>query len=833
MSPENNGADGTPPVVKVSPGIAINARGQILEVESEAESISVELSRSEPEDEFNEDIFKACAGPPDTKQVPNGAGMYLLVIGPAAVYQEFAPKSGLLAAGDQPECGRRYVTEGIQFRLVEVGASLFANVPDDIKLSVDSLLFGSTPAKVGEPGRLSKLQNIFAHLCYDSDYYSNGAIDVVENNADLVWSFNRGILRELFAAGNGLSDCDVPIAAIYWTEGGIAFLDDWSVRRPLPDLNLRRLQFKSLVFASMQQFQDQLGKLEDVSNLRLADYFQYLPPVGRIPVQDSSYSSADGVRLSQFFGSRYSRLPAVINASQVPALIELSSSYPPLQLTQVGHVNIFLVKENVENLLSGDEGQLYAYFTIPEVGYRFCSPPRFFAQDEILQNDDFLSLFDAAYAAYRGFENIILRYMAKQEVGTNTGILLGFKAIDQVLGALESVHAILRSGCLTNHDLYRNFQRVSAQQQNFVNIWREILSIEAAAVSAPLTDISSLSSAARSGTADFVKALIEVIETVTGLIEEPVYEGFRGLVVALADHDIASAYLTQQKINQSFTVSLGAGASGVIGLSYVNPPVSPPDATGGESALLLAGDYVFGFELEARVTAPTRVRLQPRLEQFGWEAVLIDEANAEMSPPYYLHLEKSDNLPEPEVHAIKVKVSVPETGEASAVLVFDVAEDPSGGGIPPAQEIVSLTRGESIPFPDDRVQLMFSSYGEPPNNATPFGGGIAIPRSIPISVSFVVSSQIEGQFVIGIEPADGGAWQMLQISGAAPGTPRELEFDLIGAPLVRTITVPMLPGDNVDSNTDLVLTLKSREGSTPPVDPAFEEIYRLPVFIQD
>lgn len=826
------------PVVEVSVGTAINAKGQILEIAGD--SIKVALSKSDPKVESVDSIFTACAGPPDSKQIPNGTGIYLLTISPTSMYQEFAPKSGLLSEGNNPDCGRRYVAEGIQFRLVEIGSVLFENVSADIKPLINSLLLSSNPASEAEPLRLSKLQNIFAHLCYDSDYYRGGGIDVIDNEGGNIWDFNQGILSELLATQNGLTDCDVPLSALYWTDDGIAFLDNWSVRRLLPDLNMPRRLFRSLVAVSMQQFQEQLAAFKGLETIKLADNFQYIPPLGHIPLSNSNYNSASGFKLNNFFGNRMSQLPSIINASQVPALVDLAASYPPVQLAEVAEVNVYYVRENIEALLRGDETQFFAYFSLPEIGYRFCSPPTFIDNNLTLHKDNFLSLFEAGYQVYRGFENLVVDYLIQQELEPNGQVIAGFQAIDQVLVTLEGVTAILRSGCLSNHGLYKNFQRMADQQRNFVTVWRSILTTDSVStntrrVKTTTGRVKSAIEFATTGNneSQFIAAVKKVIDTVTSLIEDPDFEGFRGLLVALADHDLVSASLTQQKINQSFTINLGTGATGIIGLNYVNPPVIPPEQVGAAGGnILRAGEYVFGFELDARITAPSRIRIKPRIEQFGWDAVLIDDENVVLHEPHFLNLEKSDHLPNPDIHLLKVKVTVPDSGEPAAALILQAEEDPSGGGIPQAQATISLTRDGSIPIPDNRVVLKFNSYGEPPNNATPFGGGIAIPGFSGTSIAFAAVSEIKGQFVISINAADGSPWQLLKISGAQPETPGELEFEFSGAPMVEAIGLSMFPGETAGGDTDLVLRLRSRPGSVPAVEPPFEEIYRLPVYIQ-
>ncbi|MCK7496558.1 MAG: hypothetical protein MZW92_40825 [Comamonadaceae bacterium] len=102
--------------------------------------------------------------------MPNGVGVYVLVMSPAAGYKDRAPMSGLGDAGVVKGCGSRYVSEGVRFRLVEPPIVDAAERPDAAADALlRELLTGPEPPTRDDPQRLSLLRNLVAHRLLASE----------------------------------------------------------------------------------------------------------------------------------------------------------------------------------------------------------------------------------------------------------------------------------------------------------------------------------------------------------------------------------------------------------------------------------------------------------------------------------------------------------------------------------------------------------------------------------------------------------------------------------------------------------------------------------------
>src|SRR5512139_1147004 len=115
---------GTSSVVRVTAGMAVNRKGQALEL---PEDVDVALLRTRETLPAEAGFFAVCE--PPTTAVPTGTGVYVLVISPASGFEGKAPLSGLggnITGGSG--CGRRYAVEGVQFRLVELKINTMTNV---------------------------------------------------------------------------------------------------------------------------------------------------------------------------------------------------------------------------------------------------------------------------------------------------------------------------------------------------------------------------------------------------------------------------------------------------------------------------------------------------------------------------------------------------------------------------------------------------------------------------------------------------------------------------------------------------------------------------------
>ena len=262
-------------VLKVSAGLALNRRGQVLLLPLETD---VALVREKEILAAGAGLFAACERP-QTTSVLTGAGVYILALAPASGFEGRAPVSGLggnVATGGG--CGSRFAVEGVQFRLIE--------------LNVESLAqrVASSSAKV---------RNLLAYHCFGTEELADFARNPFRQISERSPYLSYGPLDALRALGS-LTDCDVPLALLYWTQDGIQFIDLWPVRRrlvkPASDtrwpllVSDRRL---SEAEATFLQFQDHIVALQStgsaLANLTAEDHFTFLPAAGYLPTGAGSF----------------------------------------------------------------------------------------------------------------------------------------------------------------------------------------------------------------------------------------------------------------------------------------------------------------------------------------------------------------------------------------------------------------------------------------------------------------------------------------------------------------------------------------------------------------
>jgi hypothetical protein len=322
-----NGADGTPPVVSVTAGLALNSRGQAVALSSE---VTVALARQIDPLPVEAGLFRECK-PPKTGTEPRDKGAYILVATPTSGFRERAPVRGF-SDGKVINCDSRYAQEGIKFRVEELKIPELTGISQATSNEIIELMTKTDTAS------LSKLRNWLAHLCFGTEELAGFLQDPFTqiNNKS---AFTRyGAIDALLAKGQ-LTDCDVPLALLYWTPNGVQFLDMWSVRRPLMRkaenaafaslIDERRIAVGQVIFL---QFQAQIADLASVTGdlgTRLAQaYFRYLPPVAMIPVAEETDST--DTQATKFFTGMTYRSPVFINAARIESLIRESLSYPPI-----------------------------------------------------------------------------------------------------------------------------------------------------------------------------------------------------------------------------------------------------------------------------------------------------------------------------------------------------------------------------------------------------------------------------------------------------------------------------------------------------------------------
>lgn len=369
---ETLGSAASAPTVTVTAGLAINRQGQTLALN---EDTDVSLVRPSNGNGSAVSTFGECE-PTQPGVYVAGAGVYLLTITPATGSDGRAPTSGLgnIAA----TCNTRYTVEGVQFRLLSLNNALSTELSD--------------PAH---------LRNRVAYRCFgagdpDVDNFFASPFGLQVNT--------YGLLDDL--RPDPLTDCDVPLAVIYWTAAGIQFVDLWSVRRrltkPLVDEDWmlltsdRRLSEGEAMFL---QFQAQIEEIRvnetNLGRIAATDRFQYLPPAGLLPLTGgvtipefrrpqafttlprtlrllinesltrslTPLHAAPGFDYQTFFNQLSYHPPMIIPGAVAEPLIRSAFTYPPINLAKGDPIWLY-------QLMEGTSIRPYLIFTSGYVPFR-------------------------------------------------------------------------------------------------------------------------------------------------------------------------------------------------------------------------------------------------------------------------------------------------------------------------------------------------------------------------------------------------------------------------------------------------------------------------------
>lgn len=362
-----------PRTVTVHPGVAVNPRGQVLHLTQEVDlAVAGDVAPPEREDA----LFEACGG---KTAVPDGLGPYVLLVGPASEYSERVPHVGIGDDGVSRGCGRRFVVEGVQFRLVHLDVEDGLPVPDTLFSPLRKLMLKATLSEAEE----SRLRNLLAHWCLGTaaapGAYPRDLYGLVQAGGTVRYGPVDALRQAGEEASASISDCEVPLALLYWSGTGIRYVDPWAVRRsltrastasgPLGALAERRRAESEAAFF---QFQAQLATLAtpdrsitSLSVIRAGSYFRYLPPVGLVPERAGGF----GLTYLEFFQTLTYRRPVFVHEARVPALIEEARAFPPVDLHSGELIWLYRVRSNREPRNGGEEPQPFLLFTSGQLPY--------------------------------------------------------------------------------------------------------------------------------------------------------------------------------------------------------------------------------------------------------------------------------------------------------------------------------------------------------------------------------------------------------------------------------------------------------------------------------
>lgn len=338
------------PVITVEPGLAVNRSGQTLKL---AERTQVGLVWREDSTAFEQTgvTFKDCA-PLQPRLYVAAESVYLLTVAPAEGREGRAPTSG---AGNVPAAfNTRYLVEGVQFRLIEA-------------VSASNL------------GDINTLRNRVAYLCYGADATRGIAINPFGEPLD-----SYGLLDSL-RDEDILTDCEVPLALIYWSNvRGIGFIDTWSVRRRLTK-TAHSEAWHSLVGdrrtseseAMVLQFQDHIADMMKntavpMNTVAAGQFFHRLPPAGLLPLarRDRTGKDFNGINPSTFFGGHAPPEAAFIDVGIVRSLLADAGNYEPVDLTSGEVVWLYQVWQNDQAFTTNAKVTPYVIYTTAQMPFR-------------------------------------------------------------------------------------------------------------------------------------------------------------------------------------------------------------------------------------------------------------------------------------------------------------------------------------------------------------------------------------------------------------------------------------------------------------------------------
>jgi hypothetical protein len=354
---EKDPTAGTQPIVSIKAGLAVNRCGQSLYL---AQDTSVNLLERAAAAEQSSNIFGDC-GALTVGNYTAGYGFYLLVIAPAQSSEGSAPTSGL--NNTFSTCNTDVILETVQFRRLAIDPFLGNDKPTDPKL----------------------LRNYIAYKCFGTEKAQEFFADPLGFSLD-----SYGLIDEM--RDKTLAKSEIPLAVLYWTTGGIQFVENWAVRRRLTKRNgggswtqLLNDRRGSEGEAMMRQFDDQIKRMlievNNTSAIQSDDYFQYLPPVGFLPLARTGFK---GFNSSNFFGTRGAKYIVNTDGDRLRFLLDQAVLHEPIDLDSSEKIRLYYVRENLQAIDDGEnvaKTLVFARHSLPFIGVARFDEAQFDTED--------------------------------------------------------------------------------------------------------------------------------------------------------------------------------------------------------------------------------------------------------------------------------------------------------------------------------------------------------------------------------------------------------------------------------------------------------------------
>lgn len=346
------------PVVKIRKGLAINRRGDPLALTGDIQLALVgeAAARAAMEGEF--------AGCDQATVTLTNLGLYILVILPASGFEGRVPMTTVGMEGISGPCGSKYAVSGVRFRLVRVSlgtdqdpqslTSRVTKLATELETQIGQLPPPNQPQPALAAGEVSRkvslLRNGIAHLCFGSEgraKYTDDPLGLgINRGGSPVWD---GLLTALRVSG-AVTNCEVPLALLYWTSQGIRFVDEWATRRLLTRPGESE---EATGLAVRLQAQIQLAELATGSSTLLPpsslvarDFMFFLPST---LVLDPSI----GLDPLAFTSGMVTRGPLFAEGTQLQRLLIRSASFRPSRVESEEFWWVYHLRENAQAVDAG------------------------------------------------------------------------------------------------------------------------------------------------------------------------------------------------------------------------------------------------------------------------------------------------------------------------------------------------------------------------------------------------------------------------------------------------------------------------------------------------
>jgi hypothetical protein len=285
-------------------------------------------------------VFTVCEPVAST---PTGTGVYLLLVRGASDHRSSVAGVPAFGSGAATECGPRYTVDGASFRLVGVDPGPLAQSGGHD--AADQTVLGA----LGSAAEPPTARNVLAHLFLGSKACEERLADPFGADPD---DPEPGVLVQLL--DDQVLPCEVPIAVLTWSFGGVDLIDVWSVRRPplpVPELSVVQAQAgrarERVGRAAYCQFQDQLADVLSGLNgaasaaFRLKERFRHLPAAGLVPIARGSRRGFSADVLDGLL----TRGPMPLAAARVGALLDESVHHMAVDTAAGEVLNVYSVSD--------------------------------------------------------------------------------------------------------------------------------------------------------------------------------------------------------------------------------------------------------------------------------------------------------------------------------------------------------------------------------------------------------------------------------------------------------------------------------------------------------